>query len=836
MIWIAVHDLQADQSDLLRGIGETKWGGWPSPIIPIGEFSFPVGFAEGGYGTNIPVISASHVGRGKMLGYGHESWVDGHGEEETEFSLRAVEWACGENANVGLSYGAGFDDFEDELNAEGHTVHLSVTPSDLSGLDCLLDEFWNGHDDQDNQALVDFMLNGGGLIMGGHAWYWSYSNTGLGHNYPGNKIAKTTGLFVSNAWGYNSVDLSNFPHELSTPHAAIKAIRGDRINNHSLSIEDAAVADEILSVCTDVVTLDFTEFWSPLREVVNVTGWSVIEYGTLWQDVGHNMGEDPVADTLLRVEAALTQNLPADELPSHPSHVEFPGEVPANATRISRTVEINGNQSGLPSNFGYSQARSHIRMTTGLYAAPGEVVTVTLPPIAVDSDTYVLVGAHSDNLWDKSQLHRHPQIVRWWHVDQQYMEVGNAFGGPIYIAISPGSTLGDFQVTISNAVKAPTYIHGQTDVSQWLQEHRHDPAPWAEIGSDQFILTVPSNEIRDLEDPDDLMNWWDEALEMEHELYGFLPWPRVERAVFDAQISAGWMHSGYPFMAHDLSVPDVVNVSYMSENGDWGMFHELGHNHQWMPSTLPGATETSCNFASVYLMEELVGVEGHRAINPDQRESRMRSYFEDSPDIANWSVWVALDTYLIIKEEWGWGPITEALRIYYNLSGDEVPSDDLEEFNDWVLHISNSTGYNLAPYHQAWGFPLTQETFDALAHLPVWVEDPLRGEYYAYSAIIRNLSSNDPSDSNSVTISWDTYDNGTNTTLTFYYGRADMGNQTSGWEGSASFGSTTVGNHSRTITGLACCGTEYYGRIVATNEEGSVWFGPINWSTDYLLD
>ena len=104
------------------------------------------------------------------------------------------------------------------------------------------------------------------------------------------------------------------------------------------------------------------------------------------------------------------------------------------------------------------------------------------------------------------------------------------------------------------------------------------------------------------------MDWWDQALSMEHELYGFLPWPRVERAVFDAQISAGWMHSGYPFMAHDLSVPGVVNVSQMSEEGDWGMFHELGHNHQWMPSTLPGTTETGCNFASVHLMEDLVGV------------------------------------------------------------------------------------------------------------------------------------------------------------------------------------------------------------------------------------
>ncbi len=836
ILWIAIHDLRADQSDLLKGIGETNWGGWPSPILPVGEFAFPIGFAEGGYGSKIPVISASHVGRGKILGYGHESWVDGHGEEETEFSLRAVEWACGANADVGLAYGAGFDDFKDELQEEGHTVHLSVAPGDLSGLDCLLDEFWNGHDDQDNQNLVDFMLDGGGLIMGGHAWYWSYSNTDLAHNYPGNKIAKTSGLFVSDAWGYNNVDLSDMPHELSTPNEAIKAIRGDRIDNLTLSMEDATVVDETLSVCTGVVTLDFNEFWSPLRETVNATGWSVIEYGTLWQDVGHNMGEDPVADTLLRVEAALTQNLPADELPAHPSHVEFPGEVPANATRISRIVTIDGNQSGLPSNFGYSQARSHVRMTTGLYAAPGEVVTVTLPSEAVDSDIYVLVGAHSDNLWEKNQLHRHPQIVRWWNVDQHHMEVGNAFGGPIYIAVSPGSTLGVFQVTISNAVKAPTYIHGHTDVFQWLQEYRHDPAPWAEIGSDQFILTVPSNEIRDLDDPDDLMDWWDEALGMEHELYGFLPWPRVERAVFDTQISAGWMHSGYPFMAHDLSVPGVVNVSYMAENGDWGMFHELGHNHQWMPSTLPGTTESSCNFASVYLMEELVGIEGHGAISPDQRSSRMRSYFEDGSNISNWSVWVALDTYLIIKEEWGWEPITEALSVYYNLPNDEVPEGDIEEFNEWVVRISNSTGYNLAPYHEAWGFPLTQATFDALEYLPVWVDDPLRGEYFSYSAILRNISSTDPSDATSSTISWQTYDNGTDTTLMFYYGRTDMGNQTSGWEGSNSFGSTNVGNHSQTISGLTCCGTDYYGRIKASNAEETVWFGPINWTTDYLLD
>ena len=123
-----------------------------------------------------------------------------------------------------------------------------------------------------------------------------------------------------------------------------------------------------------------------------------------------------------------------------------------------------------------------------------------------------------------------------------------------------------------------------------------------------------------------------------------------------------------------------------------------------------------------------------------------------------------------------------------------------------------------------------------MEYLPVWVDDPLRGEYFSYSAILRNISSTDPSDATSSTISWQTYDNGTDTTLMFYYGRADMGNQTSGWEGSTSFGSTNVGNHSQTISGLTCCGTDYYGRIKASNAEETVWFGPINWTTGYLLD
>ena len=830
-LWIVVHDIQADQADLLYGMGETDWSGWPSPILPIGQWAFPIGFTEGGYTSKIPVISASHVGRGKMIGYGHESWVTGGGYEETEFALRAVEWVCGENSKIGLAYGGGFDHFKDELELEGHTVYLSVDTGNLSQLDCLLDEFWNGHNDQDNSNITDFLLSGGGLIMGGHAWYWSYSNSDLSNNYPGNKIAKTTGLFVSNAWGYNSVDLSEMPHELSRPHTATEAIKEDRNDGDKLSDYDANVVKETLSICTTVVSLDFDEFWSPLRETVNMTGWTVIQYGTLWQNVGYNLGEDPVADVLLRVEEALTQNLPANELPAHPSHTEFPGSVPSNASRISRSVTIDGNQSGLPSNFGYSQARSPLRMSTGLYAAPGEVVTISLNETLVNQGIWILIGAHSDNLWGKDQLHRFPNIVRNWYVENSTMDVGNAFGGNIYVNIEAGSTLGIFEVLISNAVESPSYFHDSTNISDWLLNQRNAPAPWAEIGSELFILTVPSDEVRNLENPDELMDWWDQALSMEHSLYGFTPWPRVERAVFDAQISAGWMHSGYPFMAHDLSVPDVLDLEYMSENGDWGMFHELGHNHQWMPSTLPGNTETSCNFASVYLMEELVGTSGHGATDADQRSQRMRNYFDDGSNISNWSVWVALDTHLIIKEQWGWSPFTSALSIYYDLPDSEVPVGDTEEFNSWVMHLSNATGYNLAPYHDAWGFPLTGNTFSALDSLPVWVDDPLRGEYFVYESILRNLGTSNIT-SNSTQINWEIYDNGTNTTLTLYYGTSDAGTQSSSWSNSIDIGTPSVGYENHQLSDLSCCDTTYYARIKATNDIGSIWFGPINWNTD----
>ena len=297
-----------------------------------------------------------------------------------------------------------------------------------------------------------------------------------------------------------------------------------------------------------------------------------------------------------------------------------------------------------------------------------------MPHALVDSGVAVQVGIHDDTLWHKEKIWRFPSIVRTYLVTNTELVVGNAFGGPIFLASPPEAPLGSTWAEFSGAVEAPIYHHGATSHSDWLVI-RNRSVPWAEISSDQFIMSVPSEDIRDLDDPSELMDFWVTALEMEHDLYGFAPWPRIERVAFDIQISAGWMHSGYPFMAHLVSAEEAVDLGHMESEGSWGMFHELGHNHQWNPSRLPGTTETTCNFASVHLMEDLVGRDmGHSAISLEQRHQRMDSYFQGEADISDWSVWTALDTYLIIKEEWGWAPITEALTIYYTLPPRKFPT------------------------------------------------------------------------------------------------------------------------------------------------------------------
>ena len=814
----AIHDLDQDHKDLSkREVGSVNFGGaWPSLILPIGEWSFGLGIDW----DDRPISSAGHVGKGRIVGYGHETMVARTGNDEMgNLSLNALDWVCdGNGMTVGLE--SSFNGWKNTLLSEGYSVIESATPANLVNLDCFVTEFWNSYSDAENLQITNWLSDGGGLIMGGHSWYWSYSNSDVAHNYPGNKIAKITGLFVSASSGSSTFSVNENPWgDLHRLHGSLPLIVDHVSGTQMMSQNDATTAAKTISLCVSTLPLDYTGVWDSLRMMSNNTGWIHIDSSTTYA-----MDVDEVDDLILNIQEQLMMKLPADELDAHPSHSSFPGSVNSTSPKPTRTVQINGDFSGLPSQFGYANARSSGRMSTGMYAPAGEVVNITLPQNVIGQGVAILVGAHSDSLWGKSTLSRHPKITRTWSIDNTTMQVGNSFGGPIYITVAAGTTIGDFNVTIEGAVNMPHYIHGVTDLQNWTMVQRQHPAPIAELESDHFILTVPSWGIRNLDHPNETMDFWDEALQMEHNLSGYTPWPRIERSVFDIQISAGWMHSGYPFMAHTASVNAVVNGTHMRQNGDWGMFHELGHNHQWMSSTLPGTTETTCNLYSVKLMTELVGVnlgQGHSALNTQSRINRAETYFNGGAQINQWSVWTALETYLQIQEEFGWEPITAAYQeYYYNLTSQ--PSGDSAEFNEYSKWISLKTGYNLVPFLEAWGFPITTATKNAVEHLPVWNTDPLRGWVYEYNPDTKFESASNVT-ANSADLEWDVYDNGTNTTWKICWGVIDGGVNMANWNTCESIGNNlSVGSKKHSLNGLLSS-TDYYWRLTAINENGRWW-------------
>lgn len=104
-----------------------------------------------------------------------------------------------------------------------------------------------------------------------------------------------------------------------------------------------------------------------------------------------------------------------------------------------------------------------------------------------------------------------------------------------------------------------------------------------ELAGEFIIFTTPSDCIRELENPEQVIKFWDNVVKTHHECRGTNPGDyRRERVVNDKQPSCGYMHSGYPIVTHlDCCQSDcdqcIFDLEKLRPNGNWGLFHEIGN-------------------------------------------------------------------------------------------------------------------------------------------------------------------------------------------------------------------------------------------------------------------
>jgi hypothetical protein len=424
--------------------------------------------------------------------------------------------------------------------------------------------------------------------------------------------------------------------------------------------------------------------------------------------------EDAIERLTMTLDLQALRNANPTQIKAHPAAAEFPGPVPAAAERVTKTLVLKTKQTGWHS--------------TGLYAAPGEVIRVSLSTNALKDKLTVRIGCHTDRLWDKPTWSRAPEITTTESLTKTNTTIASAFGGLIYVEVPNNTAEKDVTVTIAGAVNAPRFILGQTKLEDWRQTLRHHPAPWAELETSKLILSVPSKAIRTLDDPEALMKHWDQVMDGVADL-ATIPRDRKrpERFVPDVQISAGYMHSGYPIMTHLDVVDETLNLQHLTTKGSWGHYHELGHNHQAPEWTFDGTGEVTCNLFSLYTYEKVLGLglQGHNGISADARQKHLKKYFSTNTKFDDWKrdPFLALTMYYQLIEGFGWDAFKKTFTEYRNLPKEQRPKNDDEERDQWMIRFSKTTGKNLGPFFEAWKVPTSPAARDSLKSLPEWMPE-----------------------------------------------------------------------------------------------------------------
>jgi hypothetical protein len=718
-------DAEAERALLLEGVTAFDTSGaLPSYLVVGGRNAFPVIVDSG----ERIIAAAAFQGAGRVFTIAHEGLLNRDEAASpglAQLVRNAVAWAGAGSRHTGvIALDRSYDRAAALLEAEGYTVVVGAADA-LDGVDVFVTTNYEEYSDANLANIRAFVEAGGGLISGGHAWWWGQSRDDEATNFPGNKLLRPTGILVTGDTADSGpYDLVAHPaSDLLQATCALDAMAAVDAGQISLSSAEADRAASAAGVAVSWVPTDSPIFvaaqaFSDAQGPVIPTEANPVVPAT-----------EPVRALAARVQIREALDLPADQVVAHPAGSDFPGPVAQDAPRLSKTLTIDGNDAGYPLNFVYSGAGDDLWRSTGLYAAPGERITITIPSNLAGDGLGVQLGAHTDTLFGLDSWPRMPRIVRSARLAEAVTVIANGFGGPIYITVPRTSSLGPVTVTIEGAVGMAHHVRGRDTLADW-QAMQQLGAPWAEIETDGWIGTIPASVALEVADPAAPQDFWARAMTGAGTLSGFdRSTLRSERIVADREISAGYLHSGYPVMGHLDAAPQVALVSGSAADGMWGPFHEFGHNHQWNDWILPGTTETTCNLWSVYLSEEVAGIPralAHPAITAASRASTVAAW-RRAPDFANWSVWTALETYLQLQERFGWELFTTVFTRYRNMSAAERPADDDNaRIQTWVIESSRASGYNLINFYEAWAFPIDAATRTAVAGLPEWLDHPMR--------------------------------------------------------------------------------------------------------------
>lgn len=702
----------------------------PGPLAPgllevPGENSFPV-FSDA---SGSIVAAAGTIGESRIVAFAHDGFLKStellSQSAARDLVLNAIRW-CSRSDQPEVALDPGLRELGTILEAADLRVEY-VDPAEASrrNVRSVYVVVANRLDAAAVEAIAKCRDEGAGLVVAATPWAFADKFPNFA-DFPGNQLIASAGIRFRPQGTANASKPFEIRHidSKGAIDALVAAVKEPLPTSQS---ERAALATSI-STGANLRGASLDTFLRGLKMLNEKLGPIVPT-----AEKPLIPGTDPLVDVVVTLEDNFNRSLPAGKMYAIPAAANYPGAVPAEAPRVERTVNLDGTWRGWLSGRGAGGWAAKEMRPTGLHAAPGEVISVTAPQEIWGRGFEVVIGAYNGGLENRDKWERYPRLQHSVEINGATTTISNALGGLVTIRVPRDAKFSTLSFTITGAVEAPLFVEGETDLREWRDRIRKSPAPWAELAGKRIILALPSDYVRNLDDPDKVLSVWNRYLEKAAELCGGVDRNlyRAERIVFERQPAAGYMHSGYPVCApQDKSVQQAVDAGSLAKDGNWGFFHEYGHNHQHDLWSLPGTTETTCNLWSVYLFEELIGkprAEGHDAIRPLDRKQRMNAYLEGGRNFErDWSMWTALETYLQVQEAFGWEPFQKVFAEYNALPESDWPKTQQEKNDQWVIRLSKACGKNLAPFWRGWNVPLSGSINSELSALPVWEDHPVK--------------------------------------------------------------------------------------------------------------
>lgn len=373
------------------------------------------------------------------------------------------------------------------------------------------------------------------------------------------------------------------------------------------------------------------------------------------------------------------------------------------------------------------------QFSTGYYAAPGELIKIVVP--AGVNGLSMQIGGHTDNLTGKSPLLRDPIIYNKQQLYPGVNYMRNIYGGTIYINASFAIPQ-PVEFTISGACVSPDFILGKDTHDAWKAKVLASKVPWLELRSKRVVFLVPrdrivsqfTNATEPLTDISEPLSLWNTVFDEDYNGWMGLSDNAADvidrspqgqwRGVLDIQLSAGYGHSGFPFVGlNDTEwFGSFTSAKRLKTSvNTWGSYHEFGHNCQqvnvWSWSTLG---ETTNNLFSFKVANRINA--NYNTLHPAVSSGFPQAItYASGTGTKNFDTDAAMDDpfkrmtpFIQIFELYGYGAMTKlytearhALRLANN---------DIDKHDFVYEKLSEYCNTDLIPFFEAWGILVSTQS------------------------------------------------------------------------------------------------------------------------------